>query len=330
MVLATTAVGLLAASSILAAESYQVSQPEPYIIDTDMDFDDWFSILYLVNNPNVDVKAITVTGTGVASCETGVDNALRLLALAGKSGIPVACGKKKPLHGDLLVEKDYRDTVDNFLGLEMPNAKDTGSDEYAVELMRRTLSESNKPVNIIALGPLSNIESLLYGYDYLKPKVKRLYIMGGAVDVPGNVKDHDNKTAEWNVYADPHAAIVVLHAGVPITLVPLDATNQVPISKRVYNDMAKQQQSSSAKFIVKAMAKEMQMDKQYFWDPLVAVIATNPEIATVQPMRLKIIVKKGPDYARTVKSAKGSPVDVVTKVDEKAFDKAFIDTVNQG
>ena len=82
------------------------------------------------------------------------------------------------------------------------------------------------------------------------------------------------------------------------------------------------------RFQQESMAKEMQMDKQYFWDPLVAVIATNPEIATVQPMRLKIIVKKGPDYARTVKSAKGSPVDVVTKVDEKAFDKAFIDTVN--
>lgn len=58
--------------------------------------------------------------------------------------------------------------------------------------------------------------------------------MGGVVDVPGNVgASHggiDNMAADWNIYVDPRAAAIVLQSGVPITLVPLDATNHVPVT----------------------------------------------------------------------------------------------------
>ena len=56
-----------------------------------------------------------------------------------------------------------------------------------------------------------------------------VYIMGVAFDVPGNIAlsnvGIDNTVAEWNVFIDPHAAAMVLKSGIPVTFVPLDATN---------------------------------------------------------------------------------------------------------
>src|ERR1051325_5945562 len=77
-----------------------IQTPKPVILDVDMAHEDMFSTLFLLSHPNVDVRAITVSGTGEAHCGPGVRNALGLVALRGKKGIPVACGREKPLTGD--------------------------------------------------------------------------------------------------------------------------------------------------------------------------------------------------------------------------------------
>ncbi|OQY44390.1 MAG: hypothetical protein B6242_12910, partial [Anaerolineaceae bacterium 4572_78] len=73
------------------------SVSKPVIIDTDMGTDDWLAMLYLLQRPELSVKAITVTGTGLAHCEPGTQNALGLVALAEQSDIPVTCGRETPL-----------------------------------------------------------------------------------------------------------------------------------------------------------------------------------------------------------------------------------------
>lgn len=72
----------------------------PILVDTDMSQDDWMAILYLVQHPAFEVRAITVTGNGIAHCDPGVQNAMNLLALAGNPDIPVVCGRETPLQGD--------------------------------------------------------------------------------------------------------------------------------------------------------------------------------------------------------------------------------------
>ena len=69
---------------------------KPVVVDTDMAADDWMAILYLLQQSDVDVKAITVAGTGEAHCAPGVQNALDLAVLAGRPEIPVACGRETP------------------------------------------------------------------------------------------------------------------------------------------------------------------------------------------------------------------------------------------
>src|SRR5678815_3660267 len=73
---------------------------KPFVIDTDMAADDWMAIMYLLSRTDVEVKAITVTGTGEAHCNPGVQNAMNLVALAGSPEVPVACGRETPLQGD--------------------------------------------------------------------------------------------------------------------------------------------------------------------------------------------------------------------------------------
>ena len=93
-----------------------LADAQPFIIDTDMAADDWMAILYLLQRPDVDVRAITVTGAGEAHCQPGVQNALGLTALAGRPQIPVACGRETPLKGDHAFPMDWRKNVDALLG----------------------------------------------------------------------------------------------------------------------------------------------------------------------------------------------------------------------
>jgi pyrimidine-specific ribonucleoside hydrolase len=103
------------------------------IIDTDMAVDDWFAILYLLQKPEVNVLAITVTGTGEAHCDPGVKNALGLVKLADHDPVPVACGVETPLKGNNVFPDSFRDSVDSMLGIQLPKGKNPASASDAVE-----------------------------------------------------------------------------------------------------------------------------------------------------------------------------------------------------
>jgi pyrimidine-specific ribonucleoside hydrolase len=85
-----------------------------------MALDDWLAIMYLLQHSGVEVRAITVTGTGEAHCDPGTQNALNLLALAGNPDVPVACGREAPLTGDHTFPQSWRDSVDAMAGLRSP------------------------------------------------------------------------------------------------------------------------------------------------------------------------------------------------------------------
>ncbi|MBZ0288313.1 MAG: nucleoside hydrolase, partial [Anaerolineae bacterium] len=94
--------------------------PRPVIIDTDMVTDDWMAILLTFKNPDFDVKAITVTGTGFAYCDSGTRIALGLVALAGQGDIPVSCWRDEPLFGDNAPPSDWRVNMEGAEALGLP------------------------------------------------------------------------------------------------------------------------------------------------------------------------------------------------------------------
>ena len=233
-----------------------VADAQPVVIDTDMAPDDWLAILYLLGRSDVDVRAITVTGTGEAHCSAGTRNALNLIALAGRPEIPVACGRETPLEGDHAFPTAWRERVDDLLGLMLPENSREVSDEPAVELLTRIIQGSPQKVHLITLGPLTNVGEMLEAEPGLVMNLEMITVMGGAVEVAGNIgssSNIENEVAGWNFYVDPRAAAEVLGSGAPITLAPLDATNYAPVTMEFYRRLKRDRTTSVAEFVYRVL-----------------------------------------------------------------------------
>ncbi len=121
-----------------------IGAPRAVVVDTDMAGDDWMAILYLLQRQDVSVKAITVTGAGEAHCAPGVRNALGLIALAGETGIPVACGRETPLEGNHAFPAAWREGVDSLFGLSLPEGVNPAITLSAAELLRSSRASSHR------------------------------------------------------------------------------------------------------------------------------------------------------------------------------------------
>jgi pyrimidine-specific ribonucleoside hydrolase len=307
----------------------------PIIIDTDMAADDWLAILYLLQHPQADVQAIAVTGAGEARCDAGVRNALDLLALAGRPEIPVACGRETPLRGDHVFPIEWRDRVDRLLGLSLPRNERVGVTEGAVPLISLLIRESPFPVHLIALGPVTNVAEMLEAEPALAANLRAITIMGGAVHVPGNVgpssPDIDNDVAEWNIYVDPHALAVVFASGVPVTLVPLDATDQAQVTEDFVKRLKKDRSTSVAEFVYRVLGKQeedIRAGYRFFWDPLAAAVALDSSLAPMEEMHLTVVEEEGPHSGQTPESDGGHPVQVAVGADQARFESLFLDALN--
>lgn len=305
----------------------------PILIDTDMALDDWMAILYLLRNPEAQVEAITVAATGEAHARPGVRNALRLLTLAGHAHIPVTAGSPRPLRGTHVFPLFLRWMVDLHMLQKMPSPLGQAAREGAVELICRTLEKAERPLTIIALGPLTNLGQVFLQQPELTGKVAGITLMGGALDVPGNIQSINphipNKTAEWNIFIDPYAANIVFSSGVPVTVVPLDATDQVPLSVEYLEQMKAEQGNPGLEFICKALQRIMSLSKGdrtfYFWDPLAAVVALHPEIAVFEERRVRVVEEEGEESGRIVPAEEGALVRVCTQVNRAAFEKLYLE-----
>jgi inosine-uridine nucleoside N-ribohydrolase len=297
--------------------------------------DDLWAILYLLQRPDVSIKAITVSGTGETHCEPGVRHALGLVALANGGDIPVTCGRETPLQGNHAFPKDWRDAVDNLYGLSLPKTTASASKQTAVELLPSVIQSSPQKVVLLTLGPLTNVAEALQAAPSLVNKLQMIYIMGGAVDVPGNIAVSgvgiDNKVAEWNVYVDPHAANVVFKSGAPVTLVSLDATNHAPLTASFYDRIKGNHTSPEANFVFDLLTKNygmVQSGTYYFWDSLTATMSTDQSLATFQTINLAVVEGEGPESGRTVRSNGGGSVRVAVSADGSRFEQVFLQTLN--
>jgi pyrimidine-specific ribonucleoside hydrolase len=307
---------------------------QPIVIDTDMAADDWLAILYLLGRSDVDVQAITLTGAGEAHCSAGTRNALDLVALAGRPEIPVACGRETPLEGDHAFPTEWRQRVDDLLGLRLPENSKEASSESAVELLIRTIQGSTQKVHLIALGPLTNVGELLEAEPGMVVNLEMITVMGGAVHVSGNVgssSNIENEVAEWNIYVDPRAAALVFGSGAPITLVPLDATNYAPLTMDFYKRLEMDRTTSVAEFVYRVLTAQEENIRSgwyYFWDPLAAAIATEEGLSTFQEMPLVVVEGEGAESGRTLESERGFIMRVAMAADRARFETLFLDAVN--
>jgi len=216
------------------------------IIDTDVGWDDVMSILLMMKNDQVEIAGITVTGCGETYLADGVEIARGLLAL-GDNKAPVCAGAAHPSSYDHVFPGSFRANMNDVMGLRLQLPPPvTGPDQRsAVQLMSDVLDAADQPVTFISIGGLTNITALLAQATPAQlAKIGRIAIMGGAIDVAGNVADLNNAmpqwnqgpiyasntAAEWNPFIDALAAQTAFlwtEPTLPLALVPLDACNNV-------------------------------------------------------------------------------------------------------
>ncbi len=166
---------------------------------------------------------------------------LDLALLARRPDIPVSCGPETPLVGNHVFPGGVARAVDAMFWLSLPVSDRKVADETAVGMLTRIIRESPQKVHAVTLGPLTNLAEALNADPGLVENLEMITVMGGCGGCAGEcgyiLQHPQNQTAEWNFYVDPQAALDVLEAGAPITLVPLDATNDAPFTPAFYLDL---------------------------------------------------------------------------------------------
>jgi inosine-uridine nucleoside N-ribohydrolase len=197
------------------------------ILDVDTGTDDAVALMLAALHPDLELVAAT-TVNGNVPVEFCTENSLRVFDHIGVP-VPVYEGVARPIaRADFPIPRSEIQSSNAVHGgyLDIPPStsmkQSTGAIEFLVETYRATTDE----IILVPVGPLSNIAAALTLDPRLKDRIPELVIMGGA-NRYGNVTPR----AEFNVWADPEAARVVINSGVrKITLVPLDATHQALVS----------------------------------------------------------------------------------------------------
>ncbi|MCK6585852.1 MAG: nucleoside hydrolase [Anaerolineales bacterium] len=273
--------------------------PKHIILDTDPGIDDSLAILLALASPEIVLDGV-ITVHGNVSTEQTTKNALSVLELAKAGHVPVFRGCDLPLVKEsLLSPETHGDSGLGYAKLPEPPTKPQaghGSDYLIEEIM----SQPGK-VTLVCIGPLTNIALAIRQEPRIVENVKEVFIMGGAIQQPGNT----TAQAEFNTCVDPHAAHIVFHSGMPITLTPLDVTYQCIFTRNDLNRLLKID-SPITKFIADSTRFYMEFHDEYqgiagcaINDPLTMALTFMPEICDYQNLVVDVDISSGVGLGNT-------------------------------
>ena len=287
------------------------------VIDTDPGLDDAVAILFALASPAFEVLGLT-TVSGNIGLATVTRNAGRILALAGRADIPVIAGAAAPL------ARQGFDTVeihgDDGLGgvaFPEPDANAPVRDSAPLWLAETLIRHPVGSVDILALGPLSNVARLVAEHPHAAGRVGRIIAMGGAIEERGNIGPH----SEFNLAADPEAADIVLRAGLPLVLIPLDVTRKVRAT-RAYLDRLRASGRPSAQAAADVIEAYFQSTtggtSRPLHDPCVMLYAERPDLFGLDDFALTVDLGDGVDAGALLRGEEGPSVKVAMRVDAEA------------
>ena len=283
------------------------------VIDTDPGIDDAIAVLFALASPEFAIAGITTVGGNIGLAST-TRNAGRLLALSGRGDIPVVPGADCPLvraapaplsmHGD-----------DGLGGIELPEPDAPPNNRRAAEWLSELLLDNPAgSIQLLALGPLTNLALLLRDHPEAAGRIGRIIAMGGTIHEPGNA----GPRSEFNFASDPEATAMVFGAGLPLTVVPLDVTRRVRATRDWSAALAAGGSPAAvavARLTSAYFASSRERVSRPFHDPCVMLFALRPELFGCETMHLRVDTQEGPGAGDLV-PAKGAPaISVAMTVD---------------
>lgn len=191
------------------------------IIDCDPGVDDGVALLLAFASPELNILGVTTVAGNVAAALTA-RNARVIRSIASRDEVPVYAGCQRPMVREP-IEAGHFHGESGLGDLAIPAVADEPG-PHAVDFMVQTLMDyPSGGVDIVVTGPFTNLAMAMVREPAIIPRIRRVVVMGGARLEGGNI----TASAEYNIFADPHAAHVVFASGAPVIVHGLDATHQV-------------------------------------------------------------------------------------------------------
>ncbi len=277
--------------------------PQPLIIDCDPGVDDAIALLLALASPEeFDLLGITTVAGNVPLALTTA-NARRICYLAQRPDLPVYAGCPRPLLRSLTTAEDIHGAT-GLQGADLPEPTLPPQAQHAVSWLIECLTTAATPITLATLGPLTNLAVALIQCPAIAQGIDQVVMMGGALG-PGNI----TTAAEFNIYVDPHAARVVVEAGLPLTMIGLDVTHQVvttPDRLAALENLGTPVGQAAAGLLRHYGQIDIERHRLVappLHDPCVIAYLLRPDLFTGRPMHLAIETEGSLWLGRTVVSA---------------------------
>lgn len=274
------------------------------IIDTDPGTDDAMAIILALNSPELKVEALTVV-PGNVDGRQGLENALKIVSLAGRCDVIVAGGAQHPLNQKLITAQFWHGK-NGLADVELPASKCKADARFGPDLIIEMIHKYPHEITLIPVGPLTNIALAVSKDPSIAGLVKNVVIMGGSI-TGGNV----NGAAEANIYNDPEAAQIVFNAGWTVTMVGSDVGERTLITRK-YLGQLQSSHGPQSDFIAKiadfylTRSEKSGYSGAAMYDPLAVGIALDPTLGTLKEMHVDVETKGEFTRGETVANRMGS------------------------
>ncbi|MFN8593387.1 MAG: nucleoside hydrolase [Thermomicrobiales bacterium] len=296
-----------------------------FVIDTDTGSDDAVALVMALRDPRIQVDALTVVA-GNVPLELGLQNALYTAELCG-SPVPVYRGMATPL----LRPHESAQSVhgqDGMGDIGLPLHGREAAPGHAVDVLIDIINRHPGEIELVTLGPLTNVAMAVLHDPSIAAKVKQCTVMGGTGQGHGNV----TPVAEYNIWVDPDAAKIVFESGMPLTMVGWDISYKHATFDQHESNRLRNVGTRLAEFcidiqrtLVEFAVGKMGLEGFDLPDPITMAVAIDPAVA-IDTRRLFVAVETGGEWCRgqTVVDHRGVTgrepnVDVVLEASRERF-----------
>ena len=287
----------------------------PFIFSHDGAPDDIATLVYITKHPYIELIGV-IQSYGEQHPTQSIDEwQVFLCNVLDYDDAAIAVGSETPV--DLNPNEfpaGWRSGADNFWGLDLPAKADDYDAAIGYELIVDLVKNSPDKVTILVTGAQTDMALALQEDASIADNISQIVIMGGAFNVKGNLYEsagyEDNEVAEWNIYVDPLAAKIVFNSGVPLSIVPLDGSDDFMINA-IYH--AKIRDSVDPALEVLSQLWEQQLnwwggDGFKIWDIVAAAAVPHPEYFTWTYDGVDVIAEAGELHGQTIVLKNGSQI----------------------
>ncbi|WP_077044519.1 nucleoside hydrolase [Pseudomonas sp. KK4] len=288
--------------SLMTATGAHAAEKIDLIIDTDPGADDVVALLFALASPQeLNIRALTTVAGNVRLDKTS-RNARLAREWAGREDVPVYAGAKKPLLRTPIYAENIHG-MEGLSGVPVHEPKAGLAEGSAIDYLIDTLMAA-KPhsITLAMLGPQTNLALALIQEPEIVQGIKEVVIMGGAHFNGGNI----TPVAEFNLFADPQAAEVVLNSGVKLTYLPLDVTHKILTSDARLNQIAALNNNAS-KLVVDILNDYIKADMAHYGipggpvhDATVIAYLLKPQLSSGRQVNVVVDSGEGPGFGQTI------------------------------